>query len=43
MEIMDGQPIYYRGCQAVLKKNKTRDPIMLCSTLQAHINDYLVL
>jgi hypothetical protein len=40
-EIMDGQPIYYRGYKEVLKNNKTIDQIMPCSTLQAHINYYL--
>jgi hypothetical protein len=40
-EIMDGQPIYYRGYKEVLKKNKTIDQIMPCSTLQAQINYYI--
>ncbi|MEO0042523.1 MAG: hypothetical protein RL329_1971, partial [Bacteroidota bacterium] len=40
-EIMDGVPIYYRGYKEVLKKNKTIQQIMPCSTLQAHINYYL--
>ncbi len=36
-EEMDGEPIYYRGYQDVLNKNKTLDDIMGSSSLQAVI------
>ena len=36
-EVMDGQPLYYRGYRDVLRKLKTIEDIMPCSTLQATI------
>ena len=33
-EVMDRQPIYYKGYRDVLNKTKTREEIMACSGLQ---------
>ena len=41
-EIMDGQPIYYRGYQSVLNKTKTLEAITGCSSLQAELISYLL-
>ncbi len=41
-EIMDGKPIYYKGYQDVLKKKKTLDDIMGCSSLQAVLVQYIM-
>jgi hypothetical protein len=41
-EIMDGQPIYYRGYEAVLSGEKQPEEIMGRSSLQAFIIDYLL-
>ena len=40
-EVMDGQPLYYRGYRDVLRKLKTIEDIMPCSTLQATIVYYI--
>jgi Uma2 family endonuclease len=42
-EIMDGQPIYYKGYQDVLNGSKTLAEIMGSSTLQAFIVSYLTI
>jgi hypothetical protein len=41
-EIMDGQPIYYKGYQSVLNKTKTLEDIMGCSSLQSVLVDYML-
>jgi|GEM_PF-3870554 len=41
-EVMDGKPVYYRGYQSVLKKTKTLEEIMGCSSLQAELVSYLL-
>mgnify|MGYP000527351307 CR=1 FL=1 len=41
-EIMDGQPIYYRGYKNVLNQTKTIEEIMGCSTLRFAIINYLL-
>jgi len=41
-EIMDGQPIYYKGYQEVLTEAKTLEEIMGSSSLQAYIITYLL-
>jgi Uma2 family endonuclease len=41
-EIMDGQPLYYKGYQLVLKKQKTLADIMGSSKLQFVIISYLL-
>lgn len=40
-ETMDGQPLYYRGYRDVMRKLKTIEDIMPCSTLQATIVYYI--
>lgn len=42
-EIMDGQPLYYKGYKDVLKKKKTIEEIMGSSSLQAILVSYLVM
>lgn len=41
-ELMDGQPIYYKGYKSVLNRSKTIDDIMGCSSLQAEIISYFL-
>jgi hypothetical protein len=41
-EVMDGQPIYYKGYQSVLNKTKTLEDIMGCSSLQSVLVDYML-
>lgn len=41
-EIMDGQPIYYKGYKSVLNKSKKIDDILGCSSLQAEIISYFL-
>lgn len=41
-EVMDGQPLYYRGYKDVLNKKKSLDDIMGSSTLQSFIINYLL-
>ena len=41
-EIIDGQPIHYKGYREVLSGKKTFEEIMGSSTLQAHIVTYLM-
>ena len=41
-EVMDGQPIYYKGYQSVLNKTKNLEDIMGCSSLQAVLVDYML-
>ncbi len=41
-EIMDGKPIYYKGYQEVLKKKKTLDDIIGCSSLQSVLIEYIL-
>jgi hypothetical protein len=41
-EVMDGQPLYYKGYQFVLKKQKTLADIMGISKLQFVIISYLL-
>jgi hypothetical protein len=41
-EIMDGQPIYYKGYQSVLNKTKNLEDIIGCSSLQAVLVDYML-
>ncbi len=40
-EVMDGNPIYYKGYKSVLNKTKTIDDIMGSSVLQSYILMYL--
>jgi len=41
-EVMDGQPLYYKGYKDVLNKKKSLDDIMGSSTLQSFIINYLL-
>jgi len=41
-EVMDGQPLYYKGYKEVLKKKKTAEDIMGSSSLQALLVSYLM-
>ena len=41
-EVMDGQPLYYRGYKDVLNKKKSLEDIMGSSTLQSFIISYLL-
>jgi Uma2 family endonuclease len=41
-EIMDGEPIYYKGYREVMSGKKTLEEIMGASTLQFYILNYLV-
>ncbi len=41
-EIIDGQPIYFKGYREVLKKQKTIEEIMGSSTLQGFIIEYIL-
>ncbi|TDE12421.1 Uma2 family endonuclease [Dyadobacter psychrotolerans] len=41
-EVMDSQPLYYRGYKEVLNKKKSLDDIMGSSTLQSFIISYLL-
>ncbi len=41
-EIIDGQPIYYKGYREVLSGQKTFSEIMWSSTLRGHIVSYLM-
>ena len=42
-EIIDGQPIHYKGYREVMSGKKTFEEIMGSSTLQAHIVTYLIM
>lgn len=42
-EVMDGQPLYYKGYKEVLKKRKKIEDIMGSSSLQAMIIGYIVM
>lgn len=41
-EIMDGEPVYYRGYEAVLAGQKTPEEIMGCSSLQSLLVNYFI-
>jgi hypothetical protein len=41
-EMVEGQPIYYRGWQAVLKGEKTIEQVMVSSAIQSYLSSEIL-